>query len=235
LTEAGTLEVGGTVTGSLAKGERHTWAFEGTAGQRINIRVRGDWDSTIELIPPNGTESIAVDFNSGGGWQAFLCSQLLPRAGTYRAVVSGYLGLPDKDFGEYTLTIEEENYIEDRPIAYDETVETTLTTCDGDFYVIDVEAGDTLQVMLTPESGAEMYLRLLPDRYVGNPLAFGSDTVDDAGRAAEMFAVEIFESQRFFIQVDAPIDAPEASYTLTVERSEGEATQEATSEATEGA
>jgi hypothetical protein len=231
LTDAGTLEVGGSVTGSLADGERHTWAFEGAAGQRVNIRVRGDWDSTLALLPPNGSQSIAGDFNSGGGWQAFMCNQLLRTAGTYRIVVSGELGLPDKNFGDYTLTIEEETYIEERPLAYGETVEGRLTTCDGDFYTVAVEQGDRLEVTLTPENGAKMYIRLLSSRTDDETIYYGQDTIAEDGRPQQVIAVDVRQNATIFIHVDVPIDEPEAAYSLSIGHYI-EATQEATGEAT---
>jgi hypothetical protein len=233
LSDIGTLAIGDSVTGSLADDERQSWAFEGQRGQRVNVRVLGDWESTVELLPPEGARAIATDLNLGGADQAIFCNLALPASGTYHVVVGGGLGNSGMvTFGDYTLVLEEENYVEDRQIAYGDTVEGRLTTCDGDFYTLPVKEGDRLQVTLAPEGGAEMYLRLLPTRKDGQLIAFGRDALSADGQAQEIAAVQVLANSTFFIQVAAPYTAPEAGYTLTVGRYEGEATPEATGEAT---
>jgi hypothetical protein len=213
LTDSGTLTFGGTVSGTLAEGERQAWAFAGEQGQRVNLRVRGEVDSTLELIPPGGVDSIAIDFSSGGGHDAFICNQALYEGGVYRAVVSSYLGSPNRVVGSYELSLEAENAVETRPIAYGETLEGQLTTCDGDYYALAVEAGDTLRATLAADDGANLYLRLLSRRAATEALAFSRQ--GDGGDVLE-FTVET--DGEVIIQVNRPPNEPEASYRLSAAR-----------------
>ncbi|MBL8161444.1 MAG: hypothetical protein JNJ61_05610 [Anaerolineae bacterium] len=213
LTDAGTLPMGATVSGTLLEGQRQAWLFEGERGQRVNLRVRGEVDSTLELIPPGQSDSIAIDFNSGGGYDAFICNQPLYESGSYRAVVSSYLGTPDRAVGAYELSLEAETAVETRPIAYGETVEGQLTTCDGDYYALAVEAGDTLRVTLTADDGANLYIRLLTRRAAAEVLAFSRQ---EDGQDVLEFTVEA--NGDVIIQVNRPPNEPEASYRLSVGR-----------------
>lgn len=228
LSDAGTISVGGSVTGSLAEGERHAWSFEGQQGQRVSIRVRGDWDSTVEVYPPGGSQGIGIDFSSGGGVEAFLCSFRLSSTGTFHAVVSGYLGTPGRNFGDYTLSIREEGYVEERPVAYGATVEGRLSTCDGDFYTVAVEQGDTLEVRLTPLDNADIYVMLLPSRASDDLIAVGRPV---PGTSYESAVINVTRGGVVSIKVAAPPTAPEdAAYTLSIGRYV-EPTAEATREA----
>jgi hypothetical protein len=217
LEAVGTVDFDEPVEDSLGEGERHTWAFEGGAAQRVNIRVRGDWWANIELLPPNGDAPIARA-NSAQG--AFLCNFRLIGAGTYRVIVSGVRETGGKKFGDYELSLAEENYVEEQPINFGDTVESRLTTCDGDFYTIALEQGDRLQVTVTPETGAETYLRLLSQRERGDLIAIGQTVVGEDGQSQEVAAVEALVDATFFIQVQLPLDAPEASYSISVSRLE---------------
>lgn len=226
-SERGVLAIGASVTGSLAADERHSWTFEGEMGQHVNVRMLSDWDSVVELLPSDGTQALATDPNYGGADQALVCNFPLPANGTYRVVVRGGTGNTGMEtFGDYTLHVEQEAYNEERLLSYGETVAGTVTTCDGDFYTIPVEAGDTLQVTLTPESSVELYLRLLTSRSSRDLVAFGSDAVGAEGQAQQMIAVDVLEATTFFIQVSKPYAIPEVDYTLTISRTTGEATQE---------
>lgn len=218
LTEVGTLAMGGTVSAVLGAGERHAWGFTGELGQRISLRVRGEIDSTLELIPPDGTESIAIDFSSGGGRDAFLCNLRLARSGTYRAVVSTYLGLPNYASGPYELSLAAETAIETRPIAFGTSIDGRLTTCDGDYYALDVQPGDTALVTLQPDAGANLYVALQARRDSTEILAFSRESTGADGAAIDSLNAEFNAAGTVILRVSRPPDEPEAGYRLTVER-----------------
>lgn len=218
LTEVGTLPMGGTVSAVLGEGERHAWRFTGELGQRVSLRVRGEIDSTLELIPPDGTESIAIDFNSGGGRDAFLCNLLLTFGGTYRAVVSSYLGLADHASGPYELSLTAETAIETRPIAFGESIDGRLTTCDGDTYALDVRPGDTAVITLQPDAGADLYVVLQEQPDSSEMLAFSRESTGADGAAIDSLSVDFSEAGTVIVRVSRPPNEPEAGYRLTVER-----------------
>lgn len=208
-----------TVSGTLNKGERHAWQFEGERGQTVNLRVRGDWDSTLELLPPRSTQPIAIDFNSGGGYSAFLCNTTLYGPGLYTAVVSGYLALPDRDAGAYTLSLESSSVQEAIPIAIGETAAGLVDTCDGDFYRITVRKGDSFEVTVIPDGDAELSAVLLSSRYsTTGALAVGRETTDAQGRTVERFSTTASADTELSIRVYSPMDvARDASYTIRVD------------------
>lgn len=218
ITVIGAIEMSGTASGTLGQGERHGWTFTGERGQYVDLRVFGEWDSTLELIPPNGRESIAIDFSSGGGSAAMLCGQVLRTAGEYTAVVSGYLGLPDRDFGDYELSLTTRPASETVPVAYGDTVSGRVETCDGDFYLIDVEQGDMLEVTLTPDAGADLFARLLTSNSAREVLTISRSTTDDAGRAIDVLTAEFTQNAQLLLNVSRRIDHPPADYVMTISR-----------------
>lgn len=228
ISSTGQVQIGGSVSATLAEGERQAWTFDGQRGQRLSIRVLGGWDSTLEIYPPNGRAPIGGDFNSGGGYQAFMCSYRLAYDGTWTVVVSGYLGVPGKNFGAYELRVDEENYVEERPIDFGGSVEGRLSTCDGDYYTITVKTGDSLRLTLTPEDGANLYMRLLPSRDSTDTVAISQSTTGEDGATQDVIAVRALQDTTFFINVTRAPGQHEGAYTLAVaDRESPESTEPA--------
>ncbi len=82
-------------------GSIHRFQYEGQAGEALDIRVVGDWDTVLSLLDANGTE---IAFNDDGLPNSN--SQILitlPRAETYTLVLRGY---SMSSGGLYTLTLD---------------------------------------------------------------------------------------------------------------------------------
>ena len=93
----------------LLFGERDTWTFRGTAGQRISIAAEADRNtilnpSLILLNPQNAP--IATDDDSGVAQDAALIGLILPEDGLYAVVVLAGEGTE----GGYTLTLAENDW-----------------------------------------------------------------------------------------------------------------------------
>lgn len=216
ITLMGAIEMDGSVSGTLEQGERHGWSFTGERGQLVDLRVFGDWDSTLELIAPGSDAAIAIDFNSGGGSTALLCGQRLLADGAYIAVVSGYLGVPNRDFGDYRLELSARPASDPVPIAYGDTISERAETCDGDFYLLDVEQGETLEIAITPEDGADLFARLLTADSARRLLLTSRETTNEAGQPIDLLRADILENARLLINVSRRIDHPPADYVMTV-------------------
>ncbi|MBW4436517.1 MAG: hypothetical protein KME04_05250 [Pleurocapsa minor GSE-CHR-MK-17-07R] len=105
----GSVTRGESISAVLAEGERHAWLLAGERGMEISVRVLGDWDSTLQIFPPNGDEAVSIDFNTGGNGQALICAYRLFADGEHRIVVSGWQGVPGMNFGDYALVVGDAN------------------------------------------------------------------------------------------------------------------------------
>lgn len=108
--ETSWIRLGETVQGRLQGADPrlddgshyHTYLFEGAAGQRVRLRLNSsDFDAFLVLGDLDGVV-LAVDDDSGGGWNAML-EAVLPRTDTYVIVVSSYWS---NEVGRYTLETE---------------------------------------------------------------------------------------------------------------------------------
>jgi hypothetical protein len=98
----GTIVFGDSVTGEVSNGEQgERWTFEGETGQRVTIRMTGDFDTYLELLSPNGTE-LTSDDDSGGNRTSLINSYYLPDNGTYTIIARGY---NDSATGAYELSL----------------------------------------------------------------------------------------------------------------------------------
>ncbi len=213
---AGEIRLGEAVSGTVRPGERDGWIFRSERGQRVNIRVRSEWDSYLEVIPANGTQAVAVDANSGGQYQPFICNYRLGAAGAYQIVVSDFLGLPTPAAGDYELLVEAATHEDTRPIQAGETVDGVVDSCDGDFYLVNVKAGERLEVVVTVEGESPLYARLLNERGSDDTLAFSTTNPANDGIVTDTFSVEILADGALIIQVGAPLDSDPIAYRLTV-------------------
>jgi hypothetical protein len=103
-TRMGSVGIGSPVSAELySLAEAHDWTFEGEEGQVITIRCEAapgeDTDPRINLLAPNGV-AIAMDDDSGNGYNSIIRSFRLPVTGTYIVKVDIFTE------GEYILSID---------------------------------------------------------------------------------------------------------------------------------
>ena len=111
----GTITMGQTVSGTLARGDAHrdpthlqdTYTFTGNRGDRLSIRLSSrDFDTYLVATSPSGDEQVNDDAETPAAGQRALDSRiewLLPEGGTYRFNVSSYA--PNAT-GRYTLSVQ---------------------------------------------------------------------------------------------------------------------------------
>jgi hypothetical protein len=101
----GTLAYGDTVSATVTPGGRDNWLFDGEAGEVIRITVIGTGDETLDgylELFTLGAELLASDDDTLDGRNPQIDSFRLPRSGTYRISVMGYL---EEDQGDYELAL----------------------------------------------------------------------------------------------------------------------------------
>jgi hypothetical protein len=96
-----TVTIDTPATGNLTAGSIDEWVLNGQNGQVLNIRVEGDFDTTVTLISASG-EQLAFNDDFGAYNISRIASFTLPASGTYTIAVAGYGG---SDGGSYTLTV----------------------------------------------------------------------------------------------------------------------------------
>jgi hypothetical protein len=97
------MSIGQSVNGELLKAfDAHNWAFEGSAGQVVTIRVEGigQTDPVVTLLDPAG--GVVGQNDDGGGGQNALLKATLESSGTYTIRVTGW------KTGQYTLSLSAE-------------------------------------------------------------------------------------------------------------------------------
>ncbi|MEQ9032254.1 MAG: pre-peptidase C-terminal domain-containing protein [Aggregatilineales bacterium] len=100
--QQGSISVGGSVSGTLARGTRQDWIFSGTAGQRVTITLTStEFDTFLYLLDGSRTQ-VAQDDDGGGGTNSQIVNFSLPSAGTYVIRAGSYL---DRGGGNYTLSL----------------------------------------------------------------------------------------------------------------------------------
>lgn len=98
-TKVERIVLGGSASGMMSDAEAHNYLFDGTAGQKITIKVTasGGSDPRLRLIDPHGN-GLANDDDGGGGTSALL-TVTLPETGTYTIRIDMWVG------GGYSLTV----------------------------------------------------------------------------------------------------------------------------------
>ena len=151
------------------EGESHTYTFEGNAGDRIFIRVRGTSngvDGCIELFNPAGT-SVGMDCDDGG--YVAIDGYDLAVTGTYTLIVKDR---EDNDTGFYGLSLQVVN----NPIfatllnCQQDLIATLTHQAEIDAYAYTANAGDVLVIRMRGEhNNIEPTIRLYDP--AGNILA----------------------------------------------------------------
>ena len=103
---AGVIELGDTVTATLAPGAEDGWTFAGRAGQVVTIWIVAEdnsFDPVLTLLDSAGSE-IAFDDDSGPGLNSRIEGVTLPATDSYTIRVRSFSG---SGSGPYTLTLVE--------------------------------------------------------------------------------------------------------------------------------
>ena len=169
------ITYGSDLTGWInTLGESHDYTFQGTAGDRIFIRVRGTSngvDGCIELFDPSGA-SIAADCDDGG--YVTIDGYELTSTGTYTIHAKDH---DDNDTGFYGLSLQ----IVNNP-AFTTSIDCQIDMvgelthqAEIDAFSYNANAGDVLIIRMRGEAGnIESRIRLYNPS--GNILAEGTST-----------------------------------------------------------
>lgn len=162
-TGGGSQEYTGTLDSGdeqLGEGEWFdSYTFEGLPGQRVKIDLRGEFDTYVGLLGPNG---FRLENDDGDDARHSFIEAVLTEGGTHRVVVTSYSA---GQGGAYTLQIDQqgnEATSSDQPsrdvttlqpgdVVEGRLEEGDLTLNSGEYqdrYVIDVEAGQGLSVAM---------------------------------------------------------------------------------------
>jgi hypothetical protein len=181
----GTLWYGAVVEGTLvAPWSRHTWTFDGVAGQVVNVAMNatdGTLDCFLELYGPDGL-LLTTDDDSGAGYNALIEYYTLPVEGTYRVGVrGGEFGAT----GAYVLALMQTELVLQGTLAYSDTVDAFLEPGTRHHWVFEGEAGDVVSIsMLAVSEGMDTYLELFAPNGVRVMVDDDSGTGSDAAIVA---------------------------------------------------
>ena len=171
---AGSIEIGQTVTQTLSAGAEDEWTFSGRAGQTVSVAITGDFDTVLTLRDSTGSE-IAYDDDSGSGLNSLIESVTLPADGSYTIVVGSFGG---RSGGSYTLTLSEGGPEIPVPqanagsIEIGQTVTQTLSAGAEDVWTFSAEVGQVLSVGVFGED-FDTVIRITGPG--GDELAFNDD------------------------------------------------------------
>jgi WD40 repeat protein len=96
----------GQQTGDLPLGESQAWSFNARAGDQLTIAVNADFDTTLTIIAPDGSQLAFNDDHETADGEWTLNSEIkdltLPLSGRYEIVVGSFA---NSDGGVYTLLL----------------------------------------------------------------------------------------------------------------------------------
>ena len=95
------VTAGTPVNGNLLAGSIDEWRLSGQAGQVLNFRVEGTFDTTLTLIDPNGNQ-LAFNDDFEGASASRIANFSLPSSGTYIVAVAGF---SEAESGGYSLSV----------------------------------------------------------------------------------------------------------------------------------
>jgi hypothetical protein len=209
----GTLWYGAVVEGTLgAPWSRHTWTFDGVAGDVVNIAMDttdGALDCFLELYGPEGL-LLTTDDDSGVGYNALIEYYTLPVEGTYRVVARGAeFGVT----GAYTLTLMQTDLVVQGSLTYSDTVQTILKPGTRHHWLFEGQAGDVVTISMDAVSeGMDTYLELFaPD---GVRVARDDDSGDGPDAAIIAFELPIDGIYRIIARGHGDEDVGEYQLTL---------------------
>lgn len=100
-TADNTIEIGGSVSGTLTAGESDDWTFSGVQGQVLSFDLDGDFDTTLTVLNSQG-DQVAFNDDSGDSTNSRIDALVLRAADTYTLRVGSF---DDSAGGDYTLSI----------------------------------------------------------------------------------------------------------------------------------
>lgn len=200
------------------------WQLPLSAGQTITVDIAADWDTTLTLNGPDGSE---VAFNDDVDYPddntSLLDSVAIEADGTYELVVGSFLG--DSE-GDYTLIVTidgdaaptpEDNEAQTMPVGEMFITEPGQYTGDYDnaideIWLIDLTAGQSVTVDI--EADWDTTLTLNDPN--GREVAYSDDVdyPDDSTSLLENVAIEA--DGTYQLVVGSFLDRPGGSYTLIV-------------------
>lgn len=156
------------------------------------------------LLDSNGREVI-----SASGYNGAVTMGPLNLTGDYKLLFYNTEFMPGS--ATYTVTIGE---IVAAPIAYGETVESSLVTGQSEYYSFEAAAGDIIDIEVVGENGLDTMLSLLNTDLYGVII-----TDDDSGSRLnpEILRFAIGQTGLYSVQVNALVG--EGDYTLSLNRS----------------
>ena len=167
----GEIEIGETVTATLAEGVEDRWTFFANAGNTLSIGLTSDdFDSYLELFDADA-ELLAQDDDTGGNRDAVIEDFTFDISGTYTIVARSY---GNSGSGEYTLSL----YGEDQAIGAEadieigDTVTGTLQAGVEDRWTLSGSEDDQLTIFLSSDD-FDTFLELFDED--GNLVASNDD------------------------------------------------------------
>ena len=179
------------------------WAFDGVAGQVVNVTATSDaFDTVVRLLSPDG-EELAVDDNGGPGSNSSL-EAVLPVAGRYQVLVTAF----DGETGSYAVAV---RTVPVTPLMLDAPASGELREdgVAGEGWAFDGVAGQVVSVTATSDAFDTVVRLLSPD---GEVLA-----VDDDGGPGSNSSLEAVlpVAGRYQVRVLA-FDGETGSYAVAV-------------------
>lgn len=127
--------------------ELDIFQFDGIAGDviRISLRTTGQLDGHIELFGPGGGAAISdTACGANGGGCSLIVNETLAESGQYGFIISDS---GSESPGSYTLQLERIPPLAPQPVDYGEIIADGISpTTDMDFFVFNVNAGNTIRV-----------------------------------------------------------------------------------------
>ncbi len=182
LSPEGTIAIGDTISGTIDDTNYvRLYAFEGNAGQTITfhmVSTVGSLDTYLLLLAPDGREIARNDDGATNTIDATISGVTLPETGTYTIVATRYLQQAGNSAGDFELGVLSGGSPADivvQEIAYNSTQNGTINDQNYMYvYTFQGDAGDVVNIELTPTSGDLLTLLFLTDT-VGNILAVDFD------------------------------------------------------------
>jgi WD40 repeat protein len=190
-----------TVRGDIEDGL--IWAFEGEAGQIVQIAMNEDdsgVDTFLTLLGPDGF-TLITDDDGGSGTNSLIKDFVLTQDGSYTILPDG-----DRDSGAYTLSLAE-TVVES--IAFGETVSADIE--DGLIWTFEGRAGQIIRIeMNEDDSGIDTLLTLR------GPDEFTLITDDDGGSGTNSLIDSFVLTQDGSYTILPDGDRDSGAYTLSL-------------------
>jgi len=203
------LDIGDTVTGSLAAGVEDRWTFDGTEDDRLIIVFSSDYfDTYLELFDEDGN-LIAADDDGGEDQNSMLWNIVLPETGEYSIAARSFIGSAQ---GAYSLSVESSTLDLSGTLIYGGSDTGELDEGEWRVWSFDASAGDIVSIALDSDD-FDAFLELRGN----NGLILDED--DDGGETGSNSLISeylITETGTYLIVVRAYSDTETGEFSLTL-------------------